>query len=71
VFNVSKPRRHSEIDDRRTIFGVIRSGYVFRYNSFRRKRIYRAQKAREAETWERVERAVWKAGQMMGVTGGG
>lgn len=52
---------------RRTIFGVIRPGYVIRHDPCGRKRIYRAQRARETKVGKWIERAICREGQMISV----
>ena len=52
---------------RRTIFGVIRPGYMIRHDSCGRKRIYRMQRARETKVGKWIERAICKEGQMISI----
>ena len=60
MFIISTSGRHLGKYGRRTIFGVIRPGYVIRHDTFRRKRISRTQRARKTKVGKWVERATCK-----------
>lgn len=64
-FSISTSGSHLGKHSRRTIFGVIRPGYVIRHDAFRRKRISRTQRARKTKVGKWVERATCKDGQMI------